>query len=174
MTREKYPIAGTTLPIALDAADPNRLEIAWGEVPTVDEWIAAGHEVFTDPDAARARARDAFAAAGGPAQPPPAPAAVEVPCARVIAVSPGTSMSSRSAWNVDMLLSVQLPGEPRYGMRWKGKIDKRRDLSPWSDIPIRAEASKPGKVDIPWDQLPDAPPGVPRHQISLGTYDLRA
>jgi hypothetical protein len=50
MTRAKYPIAGTTLPVTVDPDDASVVRIEWDEVPEIDAWIADRHPVFTDPD----------------------------------------------------------------------------------------------------------------------------
>jgi hypothetical protein len=55
MWRSKYPIGGTTLPVTVDRGEPSVIRIEWDEVPEIDEWIAAGQEVFTDPESAQAR-----------------------------------------------------------------------------------------------------------------------
>jgi hypothetical protein len=60
MTRAKYPIAGTTLPVTVERGDPSRLRIEWDEVPKIDEWIEAGHPVFTDPDSVHAHLLEAL------------------------------------------------------------------------------------------------------------------
>lgn len=55
MWRSKYPIGGTSLPVTVDRGDPSILRIEWDEVPEIDDWIAAGHPVFTDPESIQAR-----------------------------------------------------------------------------------------------------------------------
>jgi hypothetical protein len=60
MWRSKYPIGGTTLPVTVDRSDPSILRIDWEEVPAIDEWIAAGHPVFTDPESIQARFVEAW------------------------------------------------------------------------------------------------------------------
>jgi hypothetical protein len=62
MTRAKYPIAGTTLPVTIDRDAPTTLKIEWDEVPEIDAWIAAGHAVFTDPDAVQHELAEALTA----------------------------------------------------------------------------------------------------------------
>ncbi|MEY2442885.1 MAG: hypothetical protein QOJ46_2311 [bacterium] len=64
MTRAKYPIAGTTLPVTIDRDDPTTLGIEWDEVPEIDAWIAAGHPVFTDPATVERELTDALKAHG--------------------------------------------------------------------------------------------------------------
>jgi len=55
MSREKFPVGGTTLPVTVEREGPASVRIEWDEVPTIDEWIAGGHEVFTDPESVQAR-----------------------------------------------------------------------------------------------------------------------
>jgi hypothetical protein len=62
MTRAKYPVAGTTLPVTVDRGDPSTLKVEWDDVPEIDEWIATGHPVFTDPDTVRRELGEAVAA----------------------------------------------------------------------------------------------------------------
>jgi hypothetical protein len=60
MWRSKYPIGGTTLPVTVERSDPSVVRIEWDEVPEIDEWIASGHPVFTDPDSVQARYDEAW------------------------------------------------------------------------------------------------------------------
>jgi hypothetical protein len=62
MTRAKYPIAGTTLPVTVDGDDPSNLRIEWDEVAEIDEWIATGHPVFTAPDTVERELTEALTA----------------------------------------------------------------------------------------------------------------
>lgn len=55
MWREKFPIAGTALPVTVERSDPSAVRIEWDEVPSIDEWIAGGHPVFTDPESVQRR-----------------------------------------------------------------------------------------------------------------------
>lgn len=151
MTRAKYPIAGTTLPVTVDSTDPSRVRIEWDEVPDIDGWIAVGHPVFTDPDAVRAALTQALDAYEGtlmrgvaeqvvkglgpasPISPELVPGVLErmrshvqveasptIPMegasGRVFAASPPGSAEG------EVLLSVAVPGSPRYGVRWRGPV----------------------------------------------------
>jgi hypothetical protein len=147
MSSKKYTVAGTALPVTLDPDDPKSARIEWDDVPALDAWVAAGAEVFTDPDAARARIDDAQRAfAGVPL------AAVDSgatftpgePTARVLAVSPGQV-------RFEVLLSVAVPGRPRFGVRWHGRVHKTKHIPEWGEIPVRVGPDD--KVEILWDQL---------------------
>ncbi len=48
--RDKSLLAGSVLPVRVDPADPERLEIRWEEVPTIEQRIAAGDPVILDPE----------------------------------------------------------------------------------------------------------------------------
>ncbi|PZS14589.1 MAG: hypothetical protein DLM57_14260 [Pseudonocardiales bacterium] len=62
LSRAKYPIVGTTLPLTVDRNDQSIFRIEWDEVPEIDDMIRSGHRVFTDPDAVEANLRVALAA----------------------------------------------------------------------------------------------------------------
>ncbi|MFN2518333.1 MAG: SHOCT domain-containing protein [Jatrophihabitantaceae bacterium] len=62
MSRAKYPVAGTILPLTVERRDPSIFRIEWDDVPEIDQMIASGHPVFTDPDSAEAAVRTAQAA----------------------------------------------------------------------------------------------------------------
>ncbi len=195
MTRARYPIAGTTLPVTVERNDPSILRIEWDEVPKIDEWIAAGHPVFTDPDSVEAQLRNAVEAnqariaqsvdrgnaayaedVMGPAPPldrdaiqtifeglraqhaeaNPRPELhrpeIDGPSGRILAVGrqEGTANQNRG----EILLSVAVPGKPRYGVRWKGWVPAAKMKFEWWDVPLEVDRSKPQKVKILWDQVP--------------------
>jgi hypothetical protein len=116
-------------------------------VPDLDAWIASGAEVFADPDAAYARISEAQRAfAGLPLADVDAGATMVAgeSTARVLAVSPGQV-------RFEVLLSVAVPGRPRFGVRWHGRIPRDKFIPEWGDIPVSVG---PGdKVEIPWDRL---------------------
>lgn len=62
LARDKYPVAGTALPLTIDRNDPSVFRIEWDEVPGIDAMISSGHRVFTDPDTVEANLRAAKAA----------------------------------------------------------------------------------------------------------------
>jgi hypothetical protein len=61
MTRAKFPVAGTSLPVTVDPQDRSSVRFEWDEVPDIDDWITAGHPVFTDPDVVLGQLRSALA-----------------------------------------------------------------------------------------------------------------
>jgi hypothetical protein len=147
MSRKKYTVAGTALPVTLDPAQPRSARVAWDEVPDLDDWIRAGAEVFSDPDAARARISEAQRAfAGVPLADVDAGADLVAgePTARVLAASPGQV-------RFEVLLSVAVPGRPRFGARWHGRIPLGKHIPEWGEIPVRVGAGD--KVEILWDRL---------------------
>jgi putative oligomerization/nucleic acid binding protein len=62
MGRAKYPIAGTIVPVTVDIKDSSAVSIEWDDVPKIDDWIADGHQVFTDPDSVEAALREVLKA----------------------------------------------------------------------------------------------------------------
>jgi hypothetical protein len=58
---KRYPVVGTTLAVTVDRNDASKLRVEWDEVPTLDERIAAGERVFTDPDTVEVQVREAMA-----------------------------------------------------------------------------------------------------------------
>lgn len=147
MSSKKYTVAGTVLPVTLDPAAADSARIDWDEVPRLDEWIAAGAEVFTDPDAAHARISEAQRAfVGVPLAEADSGAtfAPGDPTARVLAVSPGQV-------RFEVLLSVAVPGRQRFGVRWHGRIPRWKYIPERGEIPVRVGGDD--KVEILWDQL---------------------
>ncbi len=137
MTRAKYLVPGLRFPVTVSAG---RVRVEWDEIPTIDELIARADPLFTDPDATRALLEEA-----GLRQ--PTPETIDGPNARVISFGddgPGTSRNHK----VDVLLSVALPGRPRFGYRWQGKAPRDRVLRPGMNIAVTPGPS--GQIDIPW------------------------
>jgi hypothetical protein len=62
----------------------------------------------------------------------------------VLAVSPGQV-------RFEVLLSVAVPGRPRFGVRWHGRIPRWKYIPEWGEIPVRVGADD--KIEILWDQL---------------------
>jgi hypothetical protein len=75
------------------------------------------------------------------------------PSARVIAFTQqvGDGENAILQGNQQMILSVAIPGQPRYGYRWRGIIHTRRFFAEWTDLPIRV--SRRGHVDIEWHEV---------------------
>jgi hypothetical protein len=150
MSSKKYAVAGTILPVTLDPGLPESVDVGWDDVPPLDDWVAAGAEVFTNPDAAWTRLNDAQRAFAGVGLAPPDSGTTLVPgepTARVIASSPGQI-------RFELLLSVAIPGQARYGLRWRGHVPGGRYLPEWGDIPVRVD--KKDRIEILWDQVSSA------------------
>jgi len=76
------------------------------------------------------------------------------PSARVIAHTRRESDDDGTALVIgrsQMLLSVSVPGRPRYGYHWHGMMHTRRFFAEWSDLPI--EIKRNGHVDIDWREM---------------------
>jgi hypothetical protein len=50
----------------------------------------------------------------------------------------------------ELLLSVAVPGRPRFGYRFTEKVPRKALLLPGTDIPVDVHADE---VRIPWDQI---------------------
>jgi hypothetical protein len=67
---------------------------------------------------------------------------------RVLAASPPGSAQG------EVLLSVVVPGSPRYGARWRGPVPGDKAVDEWSDLPVAVDPHDPKKVEILWDRSP--------------------
>jgi hypothetical protein len=152
-SREKYAVVGMRLPLTV-SPDLRKLRIEWDEVPTIDELIERGAPTFTNPDAVAAELEAAWAqvAAHAGGNPPRrmARAPIDGPNARVMAVGHGANDHEAILGKWELLLSVSLPGRPRFGYRWKKKVPRGRIVFPGTDIPIRVDGDE---IEIPWDEL---------------------
>ena len=155
MTREKYLIPGLRVPVTVSRSDATRFRIEWDDVPTIDELIADGDALFTDPDATRPAIRESWAAAGLAPRPEPPRNQVDGPSARVVSFGGAGNAPSpfTSQRRVDLLLSVAIPGEPRFGHRFQGKAPRQRIVRPGTNIPVLYDPARPRQVDIPWDEI---------------------
>ena len=155
MTREKYLIPGLRVPVTVSRNRPTRFRIEWDEVPAIDELIGRGDVLFTDPDATRPAIRAAFAAAGLESPVAGSRRELDGPSARVVSFGgAGTAPSPfRRARRVDLLLSVAIPGEPRFGHRWLGKAPRKLIVRPGTNIPVLYDPARPRDIDIPWDDI---------------------
>jgi hypothetical protein len=161
MTRAKYPVAGTLLPVTVDRHDPSSVSVEWDEVPEIDEWITAGHPVFTDPDTVERELAQALKSHRGPlgsgGQPARRrePAPTDRPSARILAATPSGDASDGESTKRELLLSVLVPGAQRYGARWRGRIRRGKLVAEWSDIAVKVDPRKPDRIEIVWDGVSD-------------------
>jgi hypothetical protein len=152
-SREKYAVVGMRLPLVV-STDLRRVRIEWDQVPTVDELIARGERMFTDPDSVAAELESAWievaAHAGGtPPRRTPRPV-FDRPTARIIAVGHGANDHESVIGKWELLLSVAVPGRPRFGYRFTQKVPRKALLFPTADIPVDVDGDR---VRIPWDQI---------------------
>jgi sporulation protein YlmC with PRC-barrel domain len=155
MTRERYLIPGLRVPVTISQKKSTRVRIEWDEVPKIDDLIARGDPLFTNPDATRPLIRDAMASAGV-APPPPRPREeIDGPNARVISFGGGGPDGNpfTNKRKVDLLLSVAIPGRARFGYRWQGKAPTDRLVQPGTNIRVLYDPARPDEVDIPWDEV---------------------
>jgi hypothetical protein len=155
MTREKYLIPGLRVPVTISRRNPTKVKIEWDEVPKIDELIARGDPLFTNPDATRPIIQEAMAAAGVERQPSRPREEIDGPNARVISFGtggPDGNLFTRKR-KVDLLLSVALPGRSRFGYRWQGHAPTDRTVQPGTNIRVLCDPARPDEVDIPWDEV---------------------
>lgn len=152
-SREKYAVAGMRLPLIV-SRDLRRVRIEWGEAPTIDKMIERGERMFTNPDAVAAELEAARAevAAHTGGNPPRrmARAPIDGPNARIMAVGHGANDHETVIGKWELLLSVSVPGRPRYGYRWQKKVPRRTILLPGTDIPVELNGEE---IEIPWDRI---------------------
>jgi hypothetical protein len=152
-SREKYAVVGMRLPLTV-SRDLRRMRIEWDQVPTVDELIARGERMFTDPDSVAAELESAWidvAAHVGGTPPHRTPRPVfDRPTARIIAVGHGANDHESIIGKWELLLSVAVPGRPRFGYRFTEKVPRKALLLPTADIPVDVDGDR---VRIPWDQI---------------------
>jgi hypothetical protein len=152
-SREKYAVIGMHLPLRV-SRDLRRIRIEWDQVPTVDELIARGARMFTDPDSVAAELEAAWievvAHAGGtPPQRRWRPV-FDRPTARIMAVGHGANDHQTLIGKWELLLSVAVPGRPRFGYRFTEKVPRKALVLPGVDIPVEVDGAR---VQIPWDQV---------------------
>jgi hypothetical protein len=152
-SREKYAVIGMRLPL-LVSRDLRRIRIEWGEVPTIDELIARGECMFTDPDSVAAELESAWievaAHAGGtPPQRRWRPV-FDRPTARIMAVGHGANDHQSMMGKWELLLSVAVPGRHRFGYRFTEKVPRKALVLPGADIPVEVDGDH---VSIPWEQV---------------------
>jgi hypothetical protein len=152
-SREKYAVIGMRLPLTV-SRDLRRIRIQWDQVPTIDELITRGEPMFTDPDSVAAELESAWievaAQVGGtPPQRRWRPA-FDRPTARVMAIGHGANDHQSMMGKWELLLSVAVPGQPRFGYRFTEKVPRKALLLPGADIPVEVDGER---VRIPWDQV---------------------
>src|SRR4051794_9276730 len=71
LDKDHWPVVGMELPVTIDPADPEKFEIRWDEIPSMEERAAANDPTLADPVRARKKAQEALIASGaaGPAGP---------------------------------------------------------------------------------------------------------
>ncbi len=152
-SREKYAVIGMHLPL-LVSRDLRRIRIEWDQVPTIDELITRGERMFTDPDSVAAELESAWkevvAHAGGMVPQRRHRPVFDRPTARIMAVGHGANDHQSMMGKWELLLSVALPGRPRYGYRFTDKVPRKALVLPGVDIPVEVDGDR---VRIPWEQV---------------------
>jgi hypothetical protein len=106
LSRAKYPIVGTALPLTVERNDPSVFRIEWDEVPEIDEMIASGHPVFTNPDSVEANLRTALAERAASATDAANRSAVEQ---GVAAMGPGVNIDRDAVYQRIVAAQAALP-----------------------------------------------------------------
>lgn len=70
LTEDRWLVPGMEIPVAIDPARPERFEVEWAAVPSIEERVRANDPTLADPTATLARIGTALAAAGISAPPP--------------------------------------------------------------------------------------------------------
>ena len=64
LDRDHWPVRGMELPVTIDPADPEKFEIRWDEVPSIEERAAANDPTLADPVGTHNKAMEALIASG--------------------------------------------------------------------------------------------------------------
>jgi hypothetical protein len=69
LTEDRWLVRGMEIPVSLDPSRPERFEVEWDAIPSIEERVAANDPTLTDPVATRRRIAAALDSAGvsGPA-----------------------------------------------------------------------------------------------------------
>lgn len=64
LDRNHWPVRGMQLPVMIDPARPDDFEVAWDQVPSMEQRAAANDPALADPFAAKSKAMEALLASG--------------------------------------------------------------------------------------------------------------
>ena len=172
----RWLVPGMEVPIELDRQKPDRFEIDWSAIPSIEDRVAANDPTLSDPVAARQRVAAAwgqpptpssgrFEEAMARAAATPAPAGQLRAVVRLATIrgnlqgdDPGghsrrTTTSGTSA----AVLAVNIPGRAPYAVFVrKLKVPRGRIEITGAGLPALVSAGDPNAVTILWNELPDA------------------
>ena len=144
-SREKYAVIGMRLPLVV-SRDLRRIRIEWDQVPTVDELIERGERMFTDPDSVAAELESAWievaAHAGGMPPQRRCRPVFDRPMARIMAIGHGANDHQSMIGKSELLLSVAVPGCPRFGYRFTNKVPRKALVLPGVRHPRRGRRGR--------------------------------
>ncbi len=182
MTEAHWLVPGMDIEVTFDPRHPNRFEIDWDGVPSMEERAAANDPALADPIAARRKVAHALGltpADTGTSRTERFERALEQAGAQtaspgklravaLIATIRGRRRIVGDADNVSThdqvtyarhsaaVLAVNVPGQNPYAVylpRFKCGVDLLEPL--WMPLPALVSAGEPTDVEIVWDEVPD-------------------
>jgi hypothetical protein len=174
-------VPGMEFEVTFDPGRPDRFEVDWESVPSIEDRAASGDASLADPIAARRKVAHALGltqadtgtarterfnkaleqAATQPAPPGKLRGVVLIATIRgrrrIVGDAENASTHDQVTYRraSAAVLSVNLPGRDRYALhvrRFKCEVDLLEPL--WMPLPALVSASNPADVEILWDEVP--------------------
>src|SRR4051812_31257446 len=106
LDRDHWPVRGMHLTVWLDPSSPEQFEIAWDELPSIEERAARGDQALADPIRARSAALQALADAGAAVGGDPRAAGLR---GQVVALQSGEGVWSPEGFDAALAEAARLP-----------------------------------------------------------------
>jgi hypothetical protein len=180
MTESHWLVPGMDVEVTLDPNHPDRFEIDWESVPSMETRAAAGDPALADPVGARRkvahalgltqsdtgtarteRVQRALEQVGNKSAPPGKLRAVVLIATirgrrRIVGDSENAATHDQVTYRRDSaaVLSVNVPGRPPYAVyvrRFKCEVDLLEPL--WMPLPALVSAVDPTEVEILWNEF---------------------
>jgi hypothetical protein len=171
----RWLVPGMEVTVDVDPAKPDRWEVDWATVPSIEDRVAANDPTLADPMAARRKVAQAL----GQLPKPPNPrfeqalahaAATPAPGGQIRAVVRVATIRGNLGGDDDRhsrkvtatgtsaaVLSVWIPGQPPYAVfQKKFKLPRGRVELTGAGLPALVDAGDRTKVTILWNELPNA------------------
>ena len=181
MTEAHWLVPGMEVEVTIDPSHPDRFEINWESVPSIETRVAAGDPALTDPVGARRKVAHALGLtqadtgtdrterferalerAGAQSAPPGKLRAVVLISTirgrrRIVGDGENAATHDQVTYKRDSaaVLSVNVPGRAPYAVhlrRFKCEVDLLDPL--WMPLPALVSALDPTDVEILWDEVP--------------------